>query len=235
MSNTNNLKRFRGDLWFQQQVRQRVKTSLAEQERNFALEHQSDTNDQLLDYLRSSAARLGHTPNASEIIGGSYYCRRFGDWNRAVQAAGLPGPAPQPAQSRIYQEEFRRQSALFKQERQAKRAASRAACAQRQQQLRQERDEKETQDLLWGQAHAADTDEQLFEYVRQCARRLGHTPVRREVLGSGYIVQRIGCWALVLSCAGLPLPADMKPPKAAAIKAYRAKTMARAEQINSTD
>lgn len=50
--------------------------------------------------------------------------------------------------------------------------------------------EAQEQDFLV--AHAADTDEQLLTYLRQCATALGHTPWPREITGGSFIEQRFG-------------------------------------------
>lgn len=55
-------------------------------------------------------------------------------------------------------------------------------------------------------AHAADTDEQLLTYLRQCAIHLGHTPWPREITGGSFIEQRFGTWKAALLKAKLPRP-----------------------------
>lgn len=214
---------FRGDIWFHEKVSARTKASLEQQEKQFAVDHKDDTDEQLLIYLREFTAKLGHTPNPGEIIGGQYLHRRFGNWENAVNAAGLlqPGKKAQPTNRMIYKEEYKRQAALFQQERadsreerQAKRQeASRIALeAQR---------EREARDMAWGQEHENDTQEQLSEYLRQCARELGHSPVMKEVVGGVYIAKRFVCWPLALTIAQLPLPQGMKPPVKKDIEKYR--------------
>ena len=64
--------------------------------------------------------------------------------------------------------------------------------------------EAQEQDFLV--AHAADTDEQLLTYLRQCATALGHTPWPREITGGSYIEQRFGTWENALCQARLPRP-----------------------------
>lgn len=56
------------------------------------------------------------------------------------------------------------------------------------------------------EAHRNDTDEQLLDYLRVCARHLGHTPHPREVYGSYLLTQRFSGWANVVSAAGLTNP-----------------------------
>ena len=60
-----------------------VQQALEEQEEMFREQHKSDTDAQLLQYLRAGALRLHHTPWPGEILGGSFIQERFGSWNRA--------------------------------------------------------------------------------------------------------------------------------------------------------
>lgn len=62
----------------------------------------------------------------------------------------------------------------------------------------------EAQEQKFLDAHAADTDEQLLTYLRQCATALGHTPWPREIAGGSYIEQRFGTWKAALLKAKLP-------------------------------
>lgn len=89
MSTIQKKQRFRGDVWFDQQVEQRTKKALHQKQIEFASAHKEDTNEQLLTYVRQAALELGYTPNAGEMIGGEYISSRFGNWGQVVQAAGL--------------------------------------------------------------------------------------------------------------------------------------------------
>lgn len=60
--------------------------------------------------------------------------------------------------------------------------------------------ERET---LFARHHAADTDEQLLEYVRGIAQQLGRAPKKAEVVGFSYIKNRFGPWPRMLEKAGL--------------------------------
>ena len=64
----------------------------------------------------------------------------------------------------------------------------------------------EAQEQEFLDAHAADTDEQLLTYLRQCAIRLGHTPWPREIAGGSYIERRFSTWKNALCQARLPRP-----------------------------
>ena len=116
MENHMRTKQFSSDTWFRQQVHIRVKRALAKQEENFAREHGNDTDEQLLEILRSFAEVLGHVPQSGEMIGGKYFVIRFGTWEHAVDSAGLPRPGSMPKLERrlIYRNEYKKQAAQFR-------------------------------------------------------------------------------------------------------------------------
>ena len=55
----------------------------------------------------------------------------------------------------------------------------------------------------FAQEHENDSKFQLLNYVAVCARELGHTPHKDEVIGGPFIAYRFGSWAKVLTEAGL--------------------------------
>lgn len=61
-------------------------------------------------------------------------------------------------------------------------------------------------DREYSQEHLYDTIEQHLEYLRQCAKEIGHTPQVNEVLGGQMIAQRCGGWTTAIAAAGLPAP-----------------------------
>lgn len=212
----------RDDL-YERKLDQRVRTSLLKKEDRFAQDHQNDTDQQLLEYLNRFAGELGHTPNPCEIIGGRFIEKRFGDWNRAVLLAGLTWArkAPPMQQRLIYRQEKARQALMFKRERVATKEDREAARQQKAEEERLKRQAKLEQDMAWGQNHEEDTDEQLLQYLRNCAQELGYTPVVREVEGGGYIAKRFINWPLALQLAQLPLPQGMLPAKEKDLNKYR--------------
>ena len=208
---------------YQKKLDARVQASLLKKENRFAQAHKDDTNAQLLEYLHTFAKELGRTPNACEIIGGRYIEKRFGNWNRAVLAAGLAWPrkAP-PMQSRlIYRQERERQALIYTPEQAGSKEEREAARQKKAEEDRLQRQIKQEQDMAWGQRHEADTDEQLLQYLRDCAEMLGHTPVVREVEGGGYIAKRFVCWPLALQLAELSLPQGMQAAKPKALSQYQ--------------
>lgn len=223
MTSKRNNNYFRGDIWFQERVKARVRESLSNQQKNFAEEHKNDTEEQLIDYVREFANELGKTPNAGEIIGGPYIASRFGGWDRLLDRAGLPKPGTMPYAERrlIYKKEVKRQEVLLRQELQNKKELVKVLRVQKQEERQAQLRDQEARDQAWGLLHETDTEAQLLDYVRQCAEQLGHTPVSREVEGSTWIAHRIGSWSLVLTLAGLPLPKGMEAPKPKTLKAYR--------------
>ena len=225
--------RFRGDLWLEQHVDQRAKAVLQEKQETFEKEHQTDTEEQLLDYVRQEAAKLRYTPNPGDLIGGPYIYKRFGNWERVVALCGLPKPGKMPPmKSRtIYKEEYKRQLELFRQERRAQQKTRSEAVQARKEQAKLEEEARAERDRLWGEAHENDTDEQLLAYLQQWAERLGHSPVKAEVEGGSYIAKRFVTWPLALQLAGLPLPKGMKPAGNKDVNAYRRQQMGKNENI----
>lgn len=98
-------------------IRRMVLQVLEGQEETFRKEHEEDTDQQLIDYLRSCAFQLCHTPWPGEIIGGSYIEERFGTWSRALILAKLPLPCTTNQQKSFirFQEEKERQKEVYRQ------------------------------------------------------------------------------------------------------------------------
>lgn len=228
MSIKGNQRSFRGDIWFNRKIDQRVRLALREKEAAFFQEHSHDTDRQLLEYVQYCAQELGHTPNVGELIGGSFIEKRFGRWETVIAAAGLPRPHNMPplAERLIYKLEYKEQSKLFSKERMAAKEAGSELQQQRVKVAKQEQEERLAQDLIWGKAHEADSDEELLAYLRQCTDELGRSPVMKDVVGGSYIAKRFGSWPLVLTLAEIPLPKGMLPPKLRQLDDYRHKKKA---------
>ena len=228
--------RFRGDLWLEQQIDRRAKAVLRQQQEEFVRAHQTDTEEQLLDYVRQQAEVLRYTPNPGDLIGGPYIYKRFGNWERVIALCGLPKPGKMPPMKNrtIYKEEYRRQLILFRQERQKEQEIRAAEVQNRKEQAKLEEEVRAERDRLWGENHESDTDEQLLSYLRQCAEDLGHSPVKAEVEGGSYIARRLISWPLALQLAELPLPKGMKPAGNKDVNAYRRMKAAKTENIPQT-
>ena len=82
-------KYFTGDQKLSKKLIGRTKEALRQRNVQFAQTHGDASDEELLDYVRGEAARLGMTPNAGEIIGGHFIAVRFGCWKNVVTAAGL--------------------------------------------------------------------------------------------------------------------------------------------------
>ena len=66
--------------------------ALEERDQIWAQEHEADTDEELLYYLRRCADELGHTPCRREVPGSTYIGQRFGSWSVALHYAQLPFP-----------------------------------------------------------------------------------------------------------------------------------------------
>lgn len=73
-------------------IKRMVAQAIEKQEREYLEAHQSDTDEQLLTYLRQYAIAIGHTPWPREIPGGFLIEQRFGTWQNALNSAKLPRP-----------------------------------------------------------------------------------------------------------------------------------------------
>ena len=98
-------------------IKRMVTRVLEEQERQFAQEHASDTDKQLLAYLEEQAMLLGYSPRRKEIVGWRILEERFGDWETAVVRAGLPAPEKRYPVTKLprIQEEIERQKDAYRQ------------------------------------------------------------------------------------------------------------------------
>ena len=134
MSKVAGAQKFDGRNWFEQQIAKRTQAALAAQDAVFAEQHAGDSLPELAAYVSRCAAQWNHAPAPCEIEGGSYIARRFGSWEAALAAAGLSSAykIPRNGENRRYQKEKRRQTALHKEERDAKRAAKREKARERQ-------------------------------------------------------------------------------------------------------
>ena len=124
-------------------IRRMVTESLQAQEEQFALEHENDTDEQLLTYVRVWAQKLGHSPWPREIAGGEMILKRFGSWDRVLQNANLRQPvtANKPSAFARYHAEERQQKMVYRQ----KKALKKQKAQQRlkEQEERKQKREKE--------------------------------------------------------------------------------------------
>lgn len=210
--------------WFENKVREQTYAVLKKKNEAFFAEHNRDSEDELISYVKQCAAELGHTPNPDEIVGGKLISERFGGWKNMLAAANLSEPTGLKKRvcRSLYEKEYNRQMRLAHHRTNASKKEKSERREQRTAEARLVKDIRTEQDMAWGARHEADTDEQLLEYVRKTAARLGHTPFSKEVPGAKYISQRFGGWAVVLTLAELPLPKDVKPPKPEQLERYYA-------------
>lgn len=223
MSRKEKVPYFNPQRWREQKLKTMVNSAMKEKETAFLETHGDDSNEQLLDYLRSCARRLGHTPYQKEIYGSFLLTQRFGSWSRAVNAAGLREPTHQISREQccIYVDEYHIQERVFKEVREADKLARKAANQEKAELAQAEKQARLERDARWGEAHGDMTDEELLAYLRKCAEALGHVPYSYEVEGGKYISQRLGGWGMAIYRAGLPELKGVKPPTAAERAALR--------------
>ena len=222
MQKKNKTTRFRGDIRFQNRVREQTHAALQQQEIEFAKNHKQDTDEQLLEYVCAFSKAFGRTPNACEIIGGRYISSRFQGWEAVVATARLPEPGrPASVENRlIYKQEYKHQEKLVREAYLKEKSEGRVLRQQKNAEGQARVQEQQERDRLWAEAHKADSDELLLEYVKETAAQLGHSPLSKEVPGATYIAKRFGSWALVLHLAGQPMPEGVEPPNPKTLKTY---------------
>ena len=109
-----------------------VREALEQQEQAFRQQHETDTDEELLEYVRAWADRLHRTPWPGEIVGGNVIQERFGSWNRVLALAKLPAPQTlnqMRAFTRI-QEETEKQKELYRQRKAEKREMAQKRTAE---------------------------------------------------------------------------------------------------------
>ena len=107
-------------------IRKMVTQALEAREEEFRREHESDTDGQLIAYLKLCAANLQHTPWQGEILGGTVIADRFGSWEKALAAARLPYPRGEdkPSTFQRVQQEEDRQREIYRQRKAEKKILS---------------------------------------------------------------------------------------------------------------
>ena len=113
-------------------IKRMVTQGLEKQEQEFLEAHSSDTQEQLLAYLRQNAIALGHTPWPREIAGGSYIERRFGTWKNTLCQARLPRPSTPDNLSNFarIQKERAKQEVIYRQKKMEKKQRAEQRWAQ---------------------------------------------------------------------------------------------------------
>ncbi len=96
MSNRNPRERFDYKSWFERNVAKRTVAALAARDAEFAEKHADTPLAHLAQYVGNRAELLRHTPSPCEIDGGTFIEQRFGSWDNAMTAAGLPRPKTTP-------------------------------------------------------------------------------------------------------------------------------------------
>lgn len=102
----------------QEEIRRKIAAALAKNEKDFAVRHQNDSDEEIFAYVRAWAERLKRTPEWGEIEGGSYVKKRFNnDWCRVLSLSGLPSqpdyPAPKLYKRLIYIDEAKKQLDVY--------------------------------------------------------------------------------------------------------------------------
>lgn len=121
-----------GDNLLHQQIDKRTREALQAQDEAFAIEHETASDADLIDYVRR-CVDASYTSAPCEVVGGAYIAQRFGNWSAALKAAGLPSQYKPPCENSYprFHEEYARQEAQLMQERREKRQAKADLVTQR--------------------------------------------------------------------------------------------------------
>ena len=121
-----------GDNLLHQQIVKRTREALQAQDEAFAIEHETASDADLIDYVRH-CVDASYTPAPCEVIGGAFIAQRFGNWFAALKAAGRPSQYKPPRENSYprFHEEYARQEAQLMQKRREKRQAKADLVAQR--------------------------------------------------------------------------------------------------------
>lgn len=76
--------------------------------------------------------------------------------------------------------------------------------------------QRRAQEDAFAEAHANDTDEELFRYVKEQRRKLGKNMKRENTIGYVCITRRLGAWDTVMGMACKELRAEAEAEKAQA-------------------
>ncbi len=104
------------DAWREREIGKRVKLRIAEDNREFALMHNADTDETLRGYVLRKAEKLGRMPHPLELPGGIFLNRRLGDWRKLAESLGL-APAASVHGERAFRRLEEQEAARFAEER----------------------------------------------------------------------------------------------------------------------
>ena len=167
---------------------------LLKQEAEFARKHKHDTDEELIEYLKCCAEKLKSCPKKNDVIGHTYLKQRLGPWPRILERAGLK----EKSQKRIEKEQKMNWSET------SKSVVNHASINRRNQQaekkLKKElkKPERVMLEELFEKVHSSDTDEELFNYVKEQKKKFGKQLSPITTIGYTYIVKRFGSWAYIM-------------------------------------
>ena len=156
------------------------------------------TTEELLDVLKAKAKELGRTPCHSEFPHATTISKRFGNWNKAREAAGL---------SIKRRDEYTKEELLDI----IKAKAEELGRAPFGYEISQRKAIVKNFDSWDNAIEAAGlyinrqnyTDEQLIEIMKEKAKELGRKPRSKEISQIVTITKRFGSWDKALEAAGI--------------------------------
>ena len=107
------------DAWRANQIHKWTHQIIVEQNSAFREAHDKDTDEELREYVRRRAAKLGFMPHPLEIQGGLYIRERLGDWDELALSLGIK-PVGRNRARQVYSRLRKQGEERFIQERKAK-------------------------------------------------------------------------------------------------------------------
>lgn len=130
------------DAWRERQIHKSTLRIIEERNAVFRKDHEQDSDEELREYVRSRALRLGYTPHPLELPGGLYIQERLGDWGALTTSLGLR-PVGQDRWRKVYSRLRKQGEERFAQERKVKKMFKALTKDQQEQVRVAEREQKE--------------------------------------------------------------------------------------------
>ena len=168
--------------------------TLQRQEAEFAKTHKRDTDEELIAYLVKCSKELGRCPKKDEIVGHTYLKARLGPWPRILERAGLK----EKSQKRTQKEQKMNWTENSK-------AVINHGSLNRINQLAEKKLQKEFKkperiklEAEFAQKHSADTDAELYEFLKSLKKKHGKRMSPINTIGYEYYIKRLGPWNEVM-------------------------------------
>lgn len=163
---------------------------LQEKEVEFANIHESDSDDELVEYIRVCAEKLGKCPQKNEVIGHTYLKKRLGPWPRILERAGLK----EKSQKRIEKEQKKGWNSSSKSVINHDSLNKLHKKAEKKLHKELKKPDRIRLEKEFAEKHFFDTDFELYEYLKDLKRIQGKKMSPINTAGYTYLIERLGPW-----------------------------------------